>query len=293
MRRHVFQPYRVCERDMPKLRYCIFGEFMSEPKPSNKIPIIPIIGLVVIIVVLAALGVYLYESDQSSLSAYNNLEGQYSQLQAGEANLNSQFITLYNQHANLENQYSSLNSSYSSLLSNYTQLASSQVSLQESFSHLSNQYNSLHSNYTQLSSSYATLNETYEQLLSEYNALISEYPQVSINLYAGEINSSQYGFGNSSGTLESPGPSFTVPLDSIVTVTMYNVGTMGHAWELVNSLTNSSEVFGAAIGSNSTPIFPDSNGNVTFLASAAGTYYYICPVDGHQGLGMYGNFTVL
>jgi len=114
---------------------------------------------------------------------------------------------------------------------------------------------------------------------------------ITITIYAGEISGSQYGFGNASNALTAPGPTFTVPVGDVVKVTLINSGTMGHAWALLNA-KGGSEIFGAAIGTANDPISPGSSGSVTFTASTAGTYYYLCPVDAHEALGMYGTFIV-
>jgi cytochrome c oxidase subunit 2 len=118
-------------------------------------------------------------------------------------------------------------------------------------------------------------------------------PNVMIDLYAGELSNTQYGFGNSSTTITSPGPSFTVQVNDTVMVTFHNVGNMPHSFAVVDSLgSNYNILFNSSIGSGSSPIPSSGTASVTFVASQAGTYYYICTVPGHEALGMWGNFTV-
>src|ERR1700690_3857127 len=56
---------------------------------------------------------------------------------------------------------------------------------------------------------------------------------VTITIYAGEISSSVYGFGNTQSNITSPGPTFTVKVGTTVTVDFINAGTMDHNWALV------------------------------------------------------------
>ncbi|MDQ1279750.1 MAG: hypothetical protein QG670_1012 [Thermoproteota archaeon] len=118
----------------------------------------------------------------------------------------------------------------------------------------------------------------------------SQTVTVSVVLYGGEISASKYGFGNSSSTLTSPGPTLHFKTTDAVNMTFINVGTQPHAWVLKdqNSIT-ATTVFNAAIGSSSNYITPGSKGSVTFTPNKAGTYYYLCPIAGHDDpLGMYG-----
>jgi plastocyanin len=119
---------------------------------------------------------------------------------------------------------------------------------------------------------------------------------VTITIFAGELGPTRYGFGNTSSTITSPGPSFTVKVGSIVTVKFSNAGSMGHNWALV---TQKSDGFGllafpgSGIQSGLNPVTPAGTGECTFVASTAGNYYYICQVGTHVSLGMWGNFYVV
>jgi uncharacterized cupredoxin-like copper-binding protein len=120
--------------------------------------------------------------------------------------------------------------------------------------------------------------------------------KVTINVFAGEMNTSVYGFGNSSGAITSPGPSYTVKQGSTVTIKLTNAGSMAHNWALVTEKSDAVNqlVFpDAHIGDGLTPVAPGESATCTFVADKTGTYYYICQVDGHVTLGMWGYFTVI
>jgi len=119
----------------------------------------------------------------------------------------------------------------------------------------------------------------------------------TITVYAGEVSlsSSVYGFGNTESNITSPGPTFTVKVGTTVTVDFTNAGTMQHNWALVTEKTsgNTNLAFSKAqIASAAYAVSPGEKGLTTFVANKAGTYYYICQVDGHVALGMWGYFIV-
>jgi uncharacterized cupredoxin-like copper-binding protein len=114
----------------------------------------------------------------------------------------------------------------------------------------------------------------------------------ALTLYAGETGSAAYGFGNSASSLESnPGPTITLTQGTTYTMTVHNVGTMPHGWEITSQKATGSVLFGAQIDATSY-IQPGSSGSVTFTPNQAGNFYYICPVPGHIALGMWGNVVV-
>jgi uncharacterized cupredoxin-like copper-binding protein len=113
-----------------------------------------------------------------------------------------------------------------------------------------------------------------------------------LTLYAGEVNSAQYGFGNSASAITSPGPTLNLKVGQSYTVTVTNAGTMPHAWEITSlKETGSNVLFGAQIQPISY-LAPGASGSVTFTPNQAGNFYYICPVPGHVALGMWGNVVV-
>lgn len=112
----------------------------------------------------------------------------------------------------------------------------------------------------------------------------------SIDIYAGE-----YGFGNSAGSVTSPGPTLTFKAGQSVTVTLHNVGAVPHNWAITTDKIDGSSNLafsGAEIGSASNPVSPGGSASATFTVGNAGSYYYICQVDGHVSLGMWGTVTV-
>ncbi len=114
----------------------------------------------------------------------------------------------------------------------------------------------------------------------------------TINIYAGEVSSSTYGFGTTS-TLSSPGPTLTFTAGEVVTVDFHNVGAMSHNWAIVATKDSTASVlWGAQIQSASNPVLPGGTASVTFTVGSAGSYYYICQVDAHVTLGMWGQVTV-
>ncbi len=113
-----------------------------------------------------------------------------------------------------------------------------------------------------------------------------------LTLYAGEVNSAAYGFGNSASSLASnPGPTLTLKQGTTYTMTVNNVGTMPHAWEISSQKATGSVLFGAQIAPTSY-IQPGASGSVTFTPNQSGNFYYICPIPGHVALGMWGNVVV-
>jgi uncharacterized cupredoxin-like copper-binding protein len=110
-----------------------------------------------------------------------------------------------------------------------------------------------------------------------------------------DVYAAEYKFGTSSGSMSSPGPTLTFTAGQTYTITLHNVGTMLHNFAIVTTKADGSTTLafsGAQIGSTSNPISAGSTGSCTFTASTAGSYYYICQVDGHVSLGMWGTVTV-
>ena len=118
-------------------------------------------------------------------------------------------------------------------------------------------------------------------------------PNVSVNLYAGEVSPSLYGFGNSSSYITSPGPTLTFKVGDVVNMTVFNVGTMPHNWALVTTnQTNAKVLFGAQIASGSVPIEMNQTGSVIFQVTKSGNFNYICQVPGHVQTGMWGSVVI-
>ena len=110
-----------------------------------------------------------------------------------------------------------------------------------------------------------------------------------------DVYAAEYKFGTSAGSLSSPGPTLTFTAGQTYTITLHNMGTMSHNFAIVTTKADGSTALafsGAQIGSTSNPITAGSTGSCTFTASTSGSYYYICQVDGHVSLGMWGPVTV-
>jgi len=115
----------------------------------------------------------------------------------------------------------------------------------------------------------------------------------TMTIYAGEVNTSTYGFGSSSSSITSPGPSLTFKVGQTYTITLNNVGTMGHNWAITDAKSSTATVlFNAKIGTASAPIVAGSSQSATFTPTQAGSFFYICQVDAHVSLGMWGTVTV-
>ena len=118
-------------------------------------------------------------------------------------------------------------------------------------------------------------------------------PNVSVTLYAGEVSSTVYGFGNNATSITSPGPTLTFTVGDVVNMTVFNAGTMPHNWALVTTNQTSAKVlFGAQIDSGSVPIEVNQTGSVIFKVTKSGDFDYICQVPGHvqtRHVGQRGN----
>ena len=130
-------------------------------------------------------------------------------------------------------------------------------------------------------------------LLSVMLGTMQVQAQTQVTLYEGEKSTSTYGFGNSASSITSPGPPLTFTSGEVVTVTVFNVGTMNHNFAIVDTKSSTGTVlWNAQIASASNGIPVGSNESVTFTVGNAGNYYYVCQTDGHVALGMWGNVKV-
>jgi FtsP/CotA-like multicopper oxidase with cupredoxin domain len=123
----------------------------------------------------------------------------------------------------------------------------------------------------------------------------TEMTHVNITLYAGEISDSRYGFGTEPNNLTSPGPTLRFKTTDIINLTIVNVGTELHAFQVTNvPRTGGTVVFDATVASASIPLQPGESGSVVFNPYSPGkSYYYISPVSGQAELGMWGSIIIL
>jgi len=92
---------------------------------------------------------------------------------------------------------------------------------------------------------------------------------------------------------EGNNPEIRVQSGDEVTIKATNTGKSFHAFGVViNPEDPNTVVWNSAIALPSKPLKPNESGEVTFLAGAPGTYYYICTVPGHALQGMKGTFIV-
>ena len=92
---------------------------------------------------------------------------------------------------------------------------------------------------------------------------------------------------------EGNNPEIRVKSGDEVTVSVTNAGVSFHSFGVVTNPDDfNSVVFDSAINSATNPLKAGESGEVTFLAGAPGTYYYICTVPGHALQGMQGSFIV-
>ena len=92
---------------------------------------------------------------------------------------------------------------------------------------------------------------------------------------------------------EGHNPEIRVNSGDEVTVTANNAGKSFHAFGVVSNPDDfNSVIFDSAIAAATNPLKPGESGDVTFLAGAPGTYYYICTVPGHALQGMQGLFII-
>jgi uncharacterized cupredoxin-like copper-binding protein len=114
-------------------------------------------------------------------------------------------------------------------------------------------------------------------------------PNVTVTLYAGEINSNEYGFGFAANSLTAPGPTLTFKVGDVVKVTVHNVGTLPHSFEINTQNTTKGQALFSSEINPGTFISPGKSASIVFKVTEAGEFYYICPVPGHAELGMWGH----
>ncbi|MHB8601014.1 MAG: plastocyanin/azurin family copper-binding protein [Nitrosotalea sp.] len=100
-----------------------------------------------------------------------------------------------------------------------------------------------------------------------------------------------YAFNALSGDGKNPEVDASVGDKIVFHVT--NKGKSFHAFGVTASTEGPGPVIdGTTVGTADNPLKPGKGGDATFVASAAGTYYYICVVPGHRELGMEGKIVI-
>ena len=88
-------------------------------------------------------------------------------------------------------------------------------------------------------------------------------------------------------------PTINAKVGDRIIFNILNDGKSFHAFGVVSNPDDfNSVIFDSAIAAATNPLKPGESGEVTFLAGAPGTYYYICTVPGHALQGMKGSFIV-
>jgi FtsP/CotA-like multicopper oxidase with cupredoxin domain len=118
----------------------------------------------------------------------------------------------------------------------------------------------------------------------------SKTPTSTIVLYEGEMPDGKLGFGTASDNLTSPGPTIGFSTSDTVNITVINVGNLPHAFAITTMPEAGATIlFGAMIGSASSPLQPGQEGSVVFAPNnAAFDYWYISPIGNDTADGMYG-----
>jgi uncharacterized cupredoxin-like copper-binding protein len=130
--------------------------------------------------------------------------------------------------------------------------------------------------------------------LTTSSSSVCTTPTMNILLYMGETEDGKFGFGYSSNTLTSPGPTLRFTTSDVLNITVLNVGKMSHAFAITSApRTGARVLFNAEIGSAVTPLQPGQSGSVIFTPNNAGSsFFYTCPIAGQAEAGMYGSIVI-
>jgi len=100
-----------------------------------------------------------------------------------------------------------------------------------------------------------------------------------------------YAFNSVSGPDHNP--EIDVKVGDKITFHVTNAGKSFHAFAVTASKEGPGPAIeGTTIGTADQPMKPKESGDVSFIPSAPGEYYYICAVPGHRELGMEGKIEV-
>jgi hypothetical protein len=116
---------------------------------------------------------------------------------------------------------------------------------------------------------------------------------VNIVLCAGENGPSEYGFGFSRHGLMLPGPKLQCQVGDRVSITVYNVGTVPHSWEIRTEPNSGGQILFNSSIDNGNAILPWQWRSVIFEATQAGQFYYISAIPGDVEKGMWGIINVV
>lgn len=102
-----------------------------------------------------------------------------------------------------------------------------------------------------------------------------------------------YAFNTVSLSDPNHNPTINANVGDKIELDVKNAGKSFHAFAITASTSGPGPAIdGTTIGTADDPMKPGSSGEVSFVPSQAGTYYYICAVPGHRELGMEGKIIV-
>ncbi|MDH2906577.1 MAG: plastocyanin/azurin family copper-binding protein [Candidatus Nitrosotalea sp.] len=102
-----------------------------------------------------------------------------------------------------------------------------------------------------------------------------------------------YAFNTVSLSDPNHNPTINANVGDKIEFNVKNAGKSFHAFAITASTSGPGPAIdGTTIGTADNPMKPGSSGEVSFVPSKAGTYYYICAVPGHRELGMEGKIIV-
>ena len=102
-----------------------------------------------------------------------------------------------------------------------------------------------------------------------------------------------YAFNTVSLSDPNHNPTINANVGDKIVFDVTNAGKSFHAFAITDSATGPGPAIdGTTIGTADNPMKPGATGEVSFVPSKAGEYFYICAVPGHRELGMEGKIEV-
>ena len=151
-------------------------------------------------------------------------------------------------------------------------------------------------NYDYWNSYLPTAGKIQEGLTSHSTGGGAKETGKTINVNLAFVESSDfkvYAFNTVSPSDPNHNPTINANVGDKIVFDVKNSGKSFHAFAVTDSATGPGPAIdGTTIGTADNPMKPGKSGEVSFVPSAAGTYYYICAVPGHRELGMEGKIIV-
>ncbi len=103
----------------------------------------------------------------------------------------------------------------------------------------------------------------------------------------------KYGFAFAGENVATPGPIITVPVGEEVTIRFENASDeQNHDFVVAKDKFGTFFEFKPLWGAETKPLGPGESATIAFTPDEAGTYAYVCTIQGHAGNGMHGEFVV-